>query len=68
MATDLYPRVDDEAYRETVPHKVVCVDERLRRMSLSARATYERILKLRAEIGPIDFDVVKALRELCDGD
>lgn len=39
-------------------------DERLRRMSPEARATYERIRKLREEIGPIDFDVVKALREL----
>ena len=39
-------------------------DERLRRMSPEARATYERIRTLREEIGPLDFDIVKALREL----
>lgn len=41
-------------------------DERLRRMSPDARATYDRIRKLREEIGPLDFDIVKALRELRD--
>jgi hypothetical protein len=41
-------------------------DERLRRMSPERRANYERIRKLRNDIGPIDFDVVKALRELRD--
>lgn len=41
-------------------------DERLRRMSSAARASYNRIRSLRAEIGPVDFDVVKALRELRD--
>lgn len=43
-------------------------DERLRRMSPSARATYDRIRKLREDIGPIDFDVVTAIRELRDND
>ena len=41
-------------------------DERLRRMSPEARATYKRIRELREEIGPLDFDIVKALRELRD--
>jgi hypothetical protein len=42
--------------------------ERLSRMSPEQRATYERIVKLREAIGPIDFDVVEALRELrCRG-
>ena len=41
-------------------------DERLRRMSPEARATYDRIRTLRGEIGPLDFDIVEALRELRD--
>ncbi len=41
-------------------------DERLRRMSPEARATYDRIRTLRGEIGPVDFDIVKVLRELRD--
>ena len=36
----------------------------LARMSPEDRATYDRIRALREEIGPIDFDVVEALREL----
>ena len=43
-------------------------DERLRRMLPEARATYDRIRALREEIGPIDFDVVAAIRELRDDD
>jgi hypothetical protein len=43
-------------------------DERLRRMPPEARAKYDRIRKLREQIGPIDFDLVKALRELRDND
>lgn len=39
-------------------------DECLRRMPPEARATYDRIRSLREEIGPLDFDIVKALREL----
>lgn len=41
-------------------------DERLRRMSPEARSTYDRIRTLRGDIGPVDFDIVKALRELRD--
>ena len=40
------------------------LDERLRRMSPDRRTLYEEIRQLREEIGPIDFDVVRALREL----
>jgi hypothetical protein len=39
-------------------------DERLKRLSPERRAMYEDIRKLREEIGPIDFNVVEALREL----
>lgn len=39
-------------------------EQRLRRMSPEKRALDESIAKLRDEIGPIDFDVVEALREL----
>jgi hypothetical protein len=39
-------------------------DRLLQRLSPERRATYERIRRLREEIGPIDFDVVEALREL----
>lgn len=39
-------------------------DERLRRMSPEARATYDRIRTLRTEIGPLDFDIVRAIREI----
>ncbi len=41
-------------------------DERLRRMSPEALATYDRIRRLREEIGPVEFDVLEALRELRD--
>lgn len=43
-------------------------DERLCRMSPEARATYDRIRALRGEIGPLAFDIVRALRELRDDD
>lgn len=43
-------------------------NDRLRKMSPERRAIYERIRKLRDEIGPIDFDVVEALRELREND
>lgn len=39
-------------------------DERLARMTPERRAIYERIKRLRDAIGPIDFDVLDALREL----
>lgn len=39
-------------------------EELLRRLSPERRATYERIRKLREEIGTLDFDVVEELREL----
>ena len=34
--------------------------------SVKSHSTYERIRTLRGEIGPVDFDIVKALRELRD--
>lgn len=36
----------------------------LQRLSPERRATYERIRRLREEIGPLDFDVIEELREL----
>lgn len=39
-------------------------DKRLKRLSPERRAIYERIKKLRDEIGPVEFDIVEALREL----
>jgi hypothetical protein len=36
-------------------------------MSRENRALYESIGRLREEIGPIDFDVVGALREMRNG-
>lgn len=39
-------------------------NELLRRLTPERRATYERIKKLREEIGPLDFDVVEELRDL----
>jgi hypothetical protein len=38
--------------------------ELMRRLTPERRATYERIRKLREDIGPLDFDVVEELREL----
>jgi hypothetical protein len=38
--------------------------EQLRRMTPERRATYERIVKLRGEIGPIDFDISEAIQDL----
>jgi hypothetical protein len=38
--------------------------DRLRRMAPERRAAYERIMKLRDEIGPIDFDVSEAVQQL----
>lgn len=59
---------------ETQPHgvtetepplfRVHCRSDRLQRMSPERRATYERIVKLREEIGPIDFDVAEVVRQL----
>jgi hypothetical protein len=39
-------------------------DELLRRLTPERKATYQRIKKLREEIGPLDFEVVEELREL----
>lgn len=39
-------------------------NELLRRLTPERRATYERIRKLREEIGPLNFDVVEELRDL----
>lgn len=41
-------------------------DETLRcgHMTPQARASYHRIMRLRDEIGPVDFDVAQALREI----
>lgn len=39
-------------------------NELLQRLTPERRATYERIKKLREEIGPLSFDVVEELREL----
>jgi hypothetical protein len=38
--------------------------ERLRQMTPERRAAYERIVKLREAIGPIDFDVSEAVQQL----
>lgn len=38
--------------------------ERIARMSPENRAAYERIKGLREEIGPTNFDVTEAIREL----
>ena len=46
------------------PLRMQLRNDRLRKMSPERRAIYERIRKLRDEIGPIDFDVVEALQEL----
>lgn len=43
-------------------------EERLRKLSPERRALYDRIRKLREEIGPIEFDVAKALREIRSND
>lgn len=39
------------------------VEELVCHMTPEKRATFERICKLREKIGPIDFNVVKAIRE-----
>ncbi len=39
-------------------------DERLKRLSPERRAVYDRIRKLREEIGPVEFGIVETLREL----
>ncbi len=41
--------------------------ERRRRMTPEQRALDERITRRRDEIGPIDFDIVAALREMRNG-
>ena len=38
--------------------------ELLKKMSPEKRAAFERITSLREKIGPVDFDVVKTLREM----
>lgn len=38
--------------------------ELLRQLTPERRATYERIKKLREDVGPLDFDVVEELRDL----
>lgn len=43
-------------------------EELLRRLSPERRATYERIKRLREDIGPLNFDVVEELRELREND
>jgi hypothetical protein len=60
------PVADAQGGARSVPRRsdVRCRDERLRRMSPERLATYERIMKLREKIGPIDFDVVEAVHEL----
>lgn len=63
IAVELVPRVRGDGRRRT-PRR----DERLGRMPAEARAVYERIQRLREEIGPVDFDVVEQLRELRNGD
>lgn len=35
--------------------------ERVARMTAEARATYHRIIRLRNEIGPVDFDINESL-------
>ena len=39
-------------------------NELLQRLSPERRATYERIRRLREEIGPLGFDIIEELREL----
>ena len=39
-------------------------DEMLRRLSPERRATFDRIRRLREEIGPVSFNIVRELREL----
>jgi hypothetical protein len=46
------------------PHATYNRSEQLSRMTPERRATYERIMKLRSEIGPIDFDVSEAIQDL----
>jgi hypothetical protein len=49
---------------EETPHATYNRSEQLSRMTPERRATYERIVKLRGEIGPIDFDVSEAIQDL----
>lgn len=39
-------------------------DEMLKRLSPERRATFDRIRRLREEIGPVSFNIVRELREL----
>jgi hypothetical protein len=39
----------------------------LARLTPERRALYDRIVALREEIGPVDFDIVEAIRELREG-
>lgn len=56
------PSAAADALREWI--KTRSREESLRRMSPDRRALYERIIKRRDETGPIDFNIVEALREL----
>ena len=38
------------------------------RMAPAARAMFRRIMRLRSEIGPVDFDITEALREIRGSD
>jgi hypothetical protein len=42
----------------------VPLEDRIQQLPPDRRALYERIIKRRDEIGPIDFNIVEALREL----
>ena len=55
-------RIDGKT--RAMPNEAATREKRLRRMSPEARATYDRIRALREEIGPLDINIVEALREL----
>ena len=57
-----HPSAAADALREWI--KTRSREESMRRMSPDRRALYERIIKRRDAIGPIDFNIVEALREL----
>ena len=47
--------------------RLQCRTDRLQRLSPERRATFERIRKLREQIGPIGFNISSALREIRQG-
>ena len=55
-------RRDVESLRELLHSKTP--EECLRSMSPERKALYERIIKRRDAIGPLDFDIVETLREI----